>query len=317
MVELLAVLPFKTPSFDREWAARVFDGVELACLELGHPNTEVTIDPRRGRIAIRQAGALVPLEARAYIYLPSSCERQHTLLAKIAQNRYADFVSREWDVVTQFLEEHLSRTGRWVNPPRSARRAANKLIQMQAAATQGLPMPPTVVTNTPQEATGVLPRGRGRGISKPIGESGNLAPDCMAPTSFFTRSEILADQASIRLAPGCFQSYIAAQVELRTYVFGRRAISLAVRPRNKAHTPDLSCQDLADSDFAVTTEFRKYEAELIALVKALGLRYAAIDSLVARGRCYFLEINPSGGWRWIPAALQPALDREFRRLVFP
>ena len=315
MLDVLAVIPSRTPSFDRKWVSRVFAGVKTGFLLLGHSSTEVFINPGRGRISIHQDGVEVPLEARSYIYLPSSCERQHTVLAKIRRDRYADFVAREWDVVTQFLEDRLAAKGKWINPPQSARRAANKLVQLLSARAHGLAMPLTVVTNNAGQAMGVLPPGKSRGLSKPIGESGNITADWMVPASFFTRDEILADPASIQVAPGCFQRFIPTRLELRTYVFGSRAISIAIRPRGKARTPDLSCQDLEESDFSVATNFQSYESKLIALAKDLGLSYAAIDSLVARGRCYFLEVNPNGGWRWLPPSLQTPLEREFRRLV--
>jgi hypothetical protein len=224
-------------------------------------------------------------------------------------------VAREWDVVTQFLEDRLAANGKWINPPQSARRASNKLVQLLSARAHGLTMPQTVVTNNARHAIGVLPPGASRGLSKPIGESGNITADWMAPSSFFTRNEILGDPDSIQVAPGCFQRFIPAQLELRTYVFGSRAISIAIRPRGKASTPDLTCQDLEEGDFSLATEFQSYESKLIALVQDFGLSYAAIDSLVAKGRCYFLEVNPNGGWRWLPPDLQAPLEREFRRLV--
>jgi hypothetical protein len=104
-------------------------------------------------------------------------------------------------------------------------------------------------------------------------------------------------------------------VELRTYIFGGRAVTIAIRPRGKAGTPDLGCQDLDASDFAVTTEYRAHETKLVGLVRGLGLRFAAVDSLVSRGRVHFLEVNANGGWGWLPPDLQVPLDREIRRLV--
>ncbi|HXM42107.1 MAG TPA: hypothetical protein VN924_12695 [Bryobacteraceae bacterium] len=209
----------------------------------------------------------------------------------------------------------MAGNGQWVNPPGSARRASNKIVQLLSARAHGLLMPRTVITNNPRYAVRVLPPGASRGISKPIGESGSITADWMAPASFFTSDEILADPASVRVAPGCFQRFIPAQLELRTYVFGSRAISVAIRPRGKASTPDVTCQDLEAADFAATADFPGHESKLVALVSELGLRYAAVDSLVSKGRCYFIEVNPNGGWRWLPPGLQIPLDREFRQLV--
>jgi glutathione synthase/RimK-type ligase-like ATP-grasp enzyme len=186
---------------------------------------------------------------------------------------------------------------------------------MIAAQRHDLLMPPTVVTNVPTHAMNVLRAGDRRGIYKPIGESGNISANLMTPTSFFTREEIRSDSASIQVAPGCFQRFIPAQFELRTYIFGSRAISVVIQPRAKAHTPDLTCQDLEESDFAATKRFHAYEIRLVRLVRELGLTYAAVDSLVCRGRSYFLEVNPTGGWGWLPLTLQGSLDQEFRRLV--
>jgi hypothetical protein len=88
-----------------------------------------------------------------------------------------------------------------------------------------------------------------------------------------------------------------------------------VQPRNKLHTPDLTCQELEESDFAITSSFGEHEAKLVKLISNLGLKYAAIDSMVSNDTCYFLEVNPNGGWGWLPAKFQTPLDRLFRELV--
>lgn len=315
MIDVLAVIPSVTPAFNREWLRRVFSGVKVAYLLFGHPSTQVFIDPSETGISVCQDGVEVPLKSRCYIYLPASYERQHTVLAKVRPGRYGDFVSREWDVVTQFLEQRLAVSGKWVNLPQHARRAANKLVQLVAACRHGLTIPRTIVTNHPRHAVEVLPSKCKRGLWKPIGESGNISSDWMAPTSFFTKDEILADPNSIEIAPGCFQRFIPARLELRTYIFGSRVISVAVRPRNKSKVPDLTCQDLQENDFAITTDFQDHESKLIKLVNELGLRYAAVDSVVSGEHCYFLEVNPNGGWSWLPPKFQTSLDKEFRELV--
>jgi len=315
MVDVLGVIPYRSPAFNRKWFLRVFEKLHTACLFLGHPSTKIVIHPSRDRATIHQDGCEIPLEARYYVYLPPSYERQHTGLAKIRRSRYQDFVSREWDVVTQFLEEHLIDSAKCVNPPLSARRAANKLLQLVSAKPHGLDIPPTVVTNSAQEAIKILPPGSSRGLWKPIGESGNITSDLMAPASLFTRAELLADPASIEIAPGCFQRFIAAKRELRTYIFGARAVSILIRPRDKISTPDLTCQNLEEDDFSRTEGFKDHESKLIGLVKDLGLRYAAVDSIIAGQRRYFLEVNPNGGWGWLPKDMQAPLDHEFRQLV--
>lgn len=44
------------------------------------------------------------------------------------------------------------------------------------------------------------------------------------------------------------------------------------------------------------------------MVRYLGLAYAAIDLIVSRdGRVVFLELNPSGAWAWLDAAVDAGI----------
>jgi hypothetical protein len=57
MLDVLAVIPSRTPSFDRKWISRVFAGVKTGSLLHLSPYTEVSITPDPIRISIRQDGA--------------------------------------------------------------------------------------------------------------------------------------------------------------------------------------------------------------------------------------------------------------------
>lgn len=45
--------------------------------------------------------------------------------------------------------------------------------------------------------------------------------------------------------------------------------------------------------------------QAIALVRALGLRFAGIDLILSREHYVFVELNPNGEWGWLEKAGLP------------
>jgi hypothetical protein len=77
------------------------------------------------------------------------------------------FADRECGIFRRSLFRLLASAAFWVNPVEAAARAGSKLLQHAAAVRLGLPMPPTLFSNSPREIRAFLAR-PGETVYKPL-----------------------------------------------------------------------------------------------------------------------------------------------------
>jgi glutathione synthase/RimK-type ligase-like ATP-grasp enzyme len=183
---------------------------------------------------------------------------------------------------------------RWVNEPWRDDAASRKPRQLATAERAGLRVPRTLVTNDPEKARAFLDAaGRRRVVHKAL----HATPGDWHTTRFVGRED-RARLPAIRLAPVILQEYVPG-VDVRVTVVGGRLLAAA---KDAPPTPP-------PEDFRLVFDDAKVEAcklprdvaaRLLALVKDLGLAFAAID-LRRRddGEHVFLESNPSGQWLFV------------------
>lgn len=189
---------------------------------------------------------------------------------------------------------------RFVNPPDADRSAMHKLRQLQVAAEVGLTIPPTLVSNDPDEVRAFCAR-------HPAAITKLLAVDHVGAARMYTRriaATDLDDLDGLQLAPMLAQAEIPKRIELRVAVVGTRCFAGGIRAgtgdgpvdwRDPA-APDLGWEP-ADLDATVAER-------LVELTRRLGLVYGAVDLIVGPdGACTFLEINPGGEWGMLEHAL--------------
>ena len=181
----------------------------------------------------------------------------------------------------------------WLDPLPRVRAAEDKLTQLREAERAGLHVPPTIVTNDPDEVRRLWEACAGQLVTKmltPIARSMGPAPAVYTHT---LSADDLDDLDGLALAPMVFQQRVDKLRELRVvYVAGRCFVgSLEARGddwrRLTEDAPPWQIDRLPD-DVA---------ARLDALMRALGLRFGVADLLAARdGSHAFLEVNPVGEW---------------------
>lgn len=186
-------------------------------------------------------------------------------------------------------------------------RAQYKASQLKIAQAVGFDIPQTLMTNDPAEFRTFHRNLDGRIISKVFHRGVLLPEDDPGETSAFQcMTQIVSNRevgyaASIRFCPVIFQEYVPKALELRVTVVGRRVLAVAIHSQATNRTRhDWRHADLAHTRYRPYALPAEVETRCLALVERLGLCFGAIDLvLTPDGRYVFLEINPSGQWRWV------------------
>ena len=206
----------------------------------------------------------------------------------------------------------------WIDPPVQVRAAGNKLRQLRLAATAGLRVPETVVTNDPDEVRALHDRVGGALVAKLLRSlSTAMGPPPRAVYTSVVRPEDLDELAALASCPMIFQERIASACELRVaYVAGR--CFAGGLPTPPGAEPDWR---RATADIAWRREYLDdaTTAAIARLMNQLGLRFGALDLIrTPAGETVFLEVNPVGEWGMLERALAlPIGDAIAEALVTP
>lgn len=201
-----------------------------------------------------------------------------------------------------------------VDRPRLVRAAREKMLQLALAAQVGLDVLPTLITNDPEAVRRLWAQEGGELVTKMEHSFGITQGDQigLVHTSPVTEDDLEALDG-LSACPMTFQRRVHTVREYRATVVGPRVLTGVL---------DYSVGDLGTDwrqasmqDQAIARAWRPgalppaVEARLLALMDALGLSYGAADLLEdADGRCWFLEVNPSGEWGWLNAAGLPIAE---------
>ncbi|MFI6810886.1 MvdC/MvdD family ATP grasp protein [Nonomuraea sp. NPDC050328] len=173
--------------------------------------------------------------------------------------------------------------------------AARKQHQLPAAARAGLEIPATLITNDPEEFLGFYDRFHGKVITKPV-----HLPARGRLTRPVAPSEV-GYAGALRYCPVIVQEYVDKRVELRVTVVGERVFAAEIDSQANHLTAHDSRDDrLGRTPYRPVRLPAAVERSCLALTRALGLAYGAIDLIVTPdGRHVFLEINPNGQYLWV------------------
>jgi glutathione synthase/RimK-type ligase-like ATP-grasp enzyme len=182
------------------------------------------------------------------------------------------------------------------------RKAELKASQLKLAASLGFELPPTLITNNPEELLAFYQAHNGNIISKLPSSSlykytGKTFNRYTQPVS----KRDVAHAAAIRLCPMIFQAYVPKRVELRITVVGERVFAAEIHSQHSNHTRyDWRRYDRYQTPYFSHALPGRIERLCVQLVHRQGLCYGAIDMvLTPDGRYVFLEINPNGQYLWI------------------
>ena len=193
-------------------------------------------------------------------------------------------------------------TALWINHPQRQVLANSKPAQIFAAIQAGFEVPPTLISNDPQEVRQFIAESNGDIVYKALSQALNLERGKALFTGLVGRTE-LAKLDLIQLSPGIFQKFVQKSYEVRATVVGSRIFSGRIDSQKSAETMIDWRHKPFDIDEQPIRLPSEIEEKIHALMRAFGLVFGALDFIVTPdGRHVFLEINPAGQYMWVEAA---------------
>lgn len=181
----------------------------------------------------------------------------------------------------------------WVNPRAADEAAHRKPYPLSVARRLGIPVPRTLITNRPEDATAFVEElGLGRVIFKSLLASWDWRETRLVEEQDLERLD------SVRYAPVIFQEYIPG-VDLRVTVVGDQVFAAEIDATATSYPVDMRVV-VGESTVAPVQLPTEVHDGVLALMKQLDLVYGAIDlRRDADGQHVFLEVNPAGLWLFV------------------
>lgn len=200
----------------------------------------------------------------------------------------------------------------WVSEPQRIREASLKLRQLALARELGLPVPRFVVTNDVARARDFLAAFPAGVVVKTLAQPSVLVEDRVALLYTHVVTATDAEQIeTVRFGPTLLQEFVPKRLDVRVTVIGHRLFAVGIETHGvESARADLRAAEVYDLPHRPIDLPPAVGSACLALVDRLGLRFGAIDLLLAPdGRFVFLEINPNGQWYWLEEAAGVPLTR--------
>jgi len=206
---------------------------------------------------------------------------------------------------SQFMRSMFARIerGRFVASRFDATRTCNsKPFQFGVAREVGLPIPPTLISNSPQRILRFFHEHGGRMVYKPlVANMFQLANGhtSIAPTTLIEDEALLRDN-DLTSAPGICQAAIEKTAEIRVTILGRSVFAVEKTFPRRSAALHIDWRGMHND--AVYREHILPEPiieQSVRLLRELGLVMGMFDFILDRaGNYYFLEVNPQGQFLW-------------------
>ena len=206
----------------------------------------------------------------------------------------------------------------WVNNPFVANLAKTKFQQLALAASLGLEVPKTIITNEPAEASAFFYACTGRVLVKSVYNAG-ITIDGMSraiPSAIVDPDRFVAFSDSIAVCPVQLQEYVEKDYELRVTVMRDKVIAVRIDSQRNEQTK---------VDWRLFTELNPHSAFELPeniqdacreFLRRQQLLFGAMDFIVTPDERYvFLENNPFGQYLWLEEETGLALTREMATLL--
>ena len=214
----------------------------------------------------------------------------HDVGAEISDDRVRHFCERE--ARTALLGWVYGFGLAAVNPLSAERAASQKTFQLTAAADLGVPVPRSLITNSPRAAREFYDALAGQVVFKT-----QTAPHLQMLETRQLTGDHLELLPSLTHAPVIFQERITG-TDIRVTIVDDEVFSIAIKPRHPGAALDWRLDTAPVYEpYALPPDARR---QLQTLMQRLGLRYGAIDLRVtAEGRHVLLEVNTGGQYLFV------------------
>ena len=228
----------------------------------------------------------------------------------------AQFAQGEWRTVIRMLGTSMSDAF-WMNPVEPQVWIASKPRQLELAASVGLEIPDTVITNDPELVLGLFDR-HPRVAYKAL--NGFVFPDQTGIlTREIARKDVVNNRLNILRSPGIYQEFIPKRHELRVTIVGEQIFPALIRTPTSGDGSIDWRHSHFDNIFEECTLDASLCQKLLAFHHAAKLEFGAYDLIAAEdGSFVFLECNPAGQFLWLEYSLHlPILDAIAHKLSDP
>jgi hypothetical protein len=180
---------------------------------------------------------------------------------------------------------------------------AGKPHQLAAAGRLGFEIPPTIITNDPDELRAFV-RAHGRCMTKPIDtavwRAGGLDKRMGRFATLITHRD-LGYTHTVRDCPALVQGYVEKKIEIRATVVGDRVFAAEIHSQASQRTRhDWRHYDRRRTPHLVHDLPPAIADRCVEICSLYGLCYGAIDLvLTPDDRYVFLELNYNGQYDWI------------------
>jgi glutathione synthase/RimK-type ligase-like ATP-grasp enzyme len=184
----------------------------------------------------------------------------------------------------------------------ATRICSGKTFQFGVAREVGLPMPPTLISNSPQRILRFYREHGGRIVYKPLVPNlfprpgGGISP---VPTTLIEDEALLRDN-DLSSAPGIYQAVVDKVSEIRVTILGRSVFGVEKTFPERSAALDIDWRGMHSGAHYREHQLPEPLAQAsIRLLRELGLVMGVFDFITdAAGNYYFLEVNPQGQFLW-------------------
>lgn len=231
---------------------------------------------------------------RAPVFLRST-GKPYSLEEQLYKNQWGSFI-RNLIVFNDSL---------WINHPVSTYRAENKLYQLKIAREIGMLTPVTFVGNS-------LPNNLEQEKNYVI-KSLDAALFYDQGQEMFTYSTIVSGaelrQAEIQYAPIILQECLSNKTDIRVTVIGDMLYATAITNDGAHIEGDWRKQGKERLTYSQLILPKNVQENIMKLMKKLDLNFGGIDLVSVDGEYYFIEVNPTGEWRWLTQVANFPIDK--------
>jgi hypothetical protein len=204
------------------------------------------------------------------------------------------------------------RTGgvAWLTTLDQLNRAEGKLAQYAAATQLGIPAPETLVAS---EVALLHERLGDRFVLKPLGPGHFIGADDQGRVVFATRTDPMQPQLEhLSGAPFLAQQLVNVRLHLRVVTVRRHVWACSL---DAGEVPfDWRRKPTAQRSFRPVEPPAEVRADALRMADHFDLGYSSQDWVVDQaGKAWFLDLNPSGQWLFLPEPVCSAVTRGIAR----
>lgn len=198
--------------------------------------------------------------------------------------------------------------GKWLNSPKCALLAANKVNQLYEANRVGLIVPQTLISNEPRTIRQFV-------SENVVTVAKSVAPQWLStPSGDFAaytqkvEADWLHHDETLSYSPVVYQEFHERQRDIRVVVVGDEVFSAA----SAAHDKD-SVYDVRKTSATLYTRCilaDRIIASLRKMIGGLGLQFCSADFIESQdGSIYFIDLNVTGSWWWVDDVFDGAITK--------